>query len=45
LEIAPGDAAARDENTRRGESAKVELPDESANLEHLPDGDGVQARG
>jgi hypothetical protein len=38
LEIAPG-TAARDEDTRLGESAKVELSDESSNLEDSPDGD------
>ena len=45
LKIALGNAAAPDKNTRRGESSKVELSDESANLEHSPDGDEVQSRG
>ena len=43
MEIAPS-TAARDEDTRLGESAKVELSGESSNLEHSPEGDKKQSR-
>jgi hypothetical protein len=45
LKIAPGNAAAPDETRCRSQSSIIELSDESANLEHSPDGDGVQSRG
>ena len=38
LKMAPSGASPAVEHTRRGESANVELSDESANVEHLPGG-------
>jgi hypothetical protein len=43
LEIAPSNAVT-DENARRGESSKVELPDESSNLEDSPEAAEKQSR-